>query len=196
MRRAFVPLACAALLTTPAWAVELTVWVHPDFSPSAGLQSVADAYKAAYAEFEKENPDITIRYEVERGGTEALQQFLTAASSNTLPDLALLDGFWISRLVETGKLQPLNDLWSADSRAHWLPASVDAVTLDGRTGTAIGRDEPNRDGEHSEIVIDPDTGAYLGSRTLTGSASRVLPKGAVLDSSAVTTSVVDSVPAD
>lgn len=72
----------------------------------------------------------------------------------------------------------------------------DAVTLDGRTGTAIGRDEPNRDGEHSEIVIDPDTGAYLGSRTLTGSASRVLPKGAVLDSSAVTTSVVDSVPAN
>ena len=53
------------------------------------------------------------------------------ASSNTLPDLALLDGFWISRLVETGTLQPLNDLWSADSRAHWLPASVDAVTLDG-----------------------------------------------------------------
>jgi multiple sugar transport system substrate-binding protein len=130
MKKWLLPLACAALMTTPAWAVELTVWVHPDFSPSAGLQSVADAYKAAYAEFEKENPDITIKYEVERGGTEALQQFLTAASSNTLPDLALLDGFWISRIVETGKLQPLNDLWSADSRAHWLPASVDAVTLD------------------------------------------------------------------
>src|SRR3546814_6809953 len=77
-----------------------------------------DAYKAAYAEFEKQNPDITIKYEVERGGTEALQQFLTAASSNTLPDLALLDGFWISRLVETGKLQPLNDLWGEESRAH------------------------------------------------------------------------------
>lgn len=70
----------------------------------------------------------------------------------------------------------------------------DAVTLDGRTGTAIGRDEPNRDGEHSEIVIDPDTGAYLGSRTLTGSASRLWPAGTVFDSSAVTTSVVDSVP--
>src|SRR3546814_7110976 len=81
--------------------------------------------------FEKQNPDITIKYEVERGGTEALQQFLTAASSNTLPDLALLDGFWISRLVETGKLQPLNDLWGEESRAHWLSASVEAVTLNG-----------------------------------------------------------------
>lgn len=71
----------------------------------------------------------------------------------------------------------------------------DAVTLDGRTGTAIGRDEPNREGEHSEIVIDPDTGAYLGSRTLTGSASRLWPAGTVSDSSSVTTTVVDGVPA-
>jgi len=131
MNRLFLSVALAGVLTTPAWALELTVWVHPDFSPSAGLPAVADAYKQAYAEFEKQNPDITIKYEVERGGTEALQQFLTAASSNTLPDLALLDGFWISRIVETGALQPLNDLWSAESRAHWLPASVDAVTLDG-----------------------------------------------------------------
>jgi multiple sugar transport system substrate-binding protein len=130
--RLLIPLALATALTTPAWAQELTLWVHPDFSPSAGLPSVAEAYKAAYAEFEKENPGITIKYEVERGGTEALQQFLTAASSDTLPDLALLDGFWISRIVQTGKLQPLNDLWGADSRAHWLPASVDAVTLDGQ----------------------------------------------------------------
>jgi multiple sugar transport system substrate-binding protein len=132
MNKLLLSAALAGMLVTPAWALELTVWVHPDFSPSAGLPAVADAYKSAYAEFEKENPGITIKYEVERGGTEALQQFLTAASSNTLPDLALLDGFWISRLVETGKLQPLDDLWSADSRSHWLKASVDAVTLDGK----------------------------------------------------------------
>ena len=131
MNKLILSATLVGLMTSTAGAVDLTVWVHPDFSPSAGLPAVADAYKAAYAEFEKQNPDITITYEVERGGSEALQQFLTAASSNTLPDLALLDGFWISRLVETGKLQPLNDLWSADDRAHWLPASVDAVTLDG-----------------------------------------------------------------
>lgn len=132
MKKLFLAAVAASLLSTPAWAIELTVWVHPDFSPSAGLPSVADAYKAAYAEFEKQNPGITIKYEVERGGTEALQQFLTAATSNTLPDLALLDGFWVSRIVQTGKLQPLNDLWSPESRSHWLKASVDAVTLEGK----------------------------------------------------------------
>jgi multiple sugar transport system substrate-binding protein len=133
MNKMILPLALAAMLAAPAaQAVDLTLWVHPDFSPSAGLPSVADAYKQAYAEFEKENPGITLKYEIERGGTEALQQFLTAATSNTLPDLALLDGFWISRLTETGKLQPLNDLWSEESRSHWLKQSIDAVTLDGK----------------------------------------------------------------
>lgn len=132
MHKLILSALTVGLMTSTAGAIDLKLWVHPDFSPSAGLPAVAEAYQAAYSEFEKQNPDIKITYEVARGGSEALQQFLTAASSNTLPDLALLDGFWISRIVETGKLQPLNDLWSADDRAHWLSASVDAVTLDGK----------------------------------------------------------------
>lgn len=132
MNKLFLPLAMATLMATPASATNLTLWVHPDFSPSAGLPSLAEAYKGAYSEFEKENPDIHLTYQVERGGTEALRQFLTAATSNTLPDLALLDGFWVARLVQTGKLQPLNDLWSKESRAKWLPASIKAVTLKGK----------------------------------------------------------------
>jgi len=122
-------LAILPFLGAPAQAVDLTLWAHPDFTPAAGLPAVADAYKAAYEKFQKENPDITIKFEVMRGGSEALQQFLTAATSGNLPDLALLDGFWIARLVETGKLQPLDDLWSPESRAGWLPASIEAVTL-------------------------------------------------------------------
>ena len=102
MKKWLLPLACAALLTTPAWAVELTVWVHPDFSPSAGLQSVADAYKAAYAEFEKENPDITIRYEVERGGIPIkltakefeLLRYLMQNPRRVLSRAQILDQVW------------------------------------------------------------------------------------------------------
>ena len=129
--RALLVAASLAAVTTAAPAVELTIWAHPAFTPSAGLPSVAEAYEKAYADFQAANPDITLQYEVMRGGTEALQQFLTAATGDNLPDLALLDGFWISRLVETGELQPLNDLWSEEARANWLPASVDAVTLNG-----------------------------------------------------------------
>lgn len=70
----------------------------------------------------------------------------------------------------------------------------DAVTLDGRTGTAFGRDESNRQGQHSEIIVDPDTGEYIGSRTLAGKGIRGLPEGTVFQSTAVTSSVVDGVP--
>lgn len=118
-------------LLTPAFAVDLLIWAHPDFTPAAGLPAVAEAYQRAYDRFEAENPDINLEFEVMAGGTEALQQFLTAAGSGNLPELALLDGFWIARIVETGQLQPLNDLWSEESRANWLPRSVEAVTLDG-----------------------------------------------------------------
>ncbi|OIH99500.1 MULTISPECIES: CU044_5270 family protein [unclassified Curtobacterium] len=70
----------------------------------------------------------------------------------------------------------------------------DAVTLDGRRGIGIGRAEPNRDGEHSEVVIDPDTGDFIGTRTLTGAATGTLPAGTVIDSTAVSSTVVDSAP--
>ena len=59
-----------------------------------------------------------------------------ALAQRHYPDLALLDGFWISRLVETGKLQALDDLWSKESRAQWLPASVVAVTPSALTSMA------------------------------------------------------------
>ncbi|WP_320514721.1 CU044_5270 family protein [Curtobacterium sp. CFBP9011] len=70
----------------------------------------------------------------------------------------------------------------------------DTVTLDGRKGIGIGRDEAARQGEHSEIVIDPQSGDFIGTRTLVGSGNPTLPEGTVFDSTAVTTTVVDSAP--
>lgn len=131
MKRWILATAILAATATPAWAIDLLLWAHPSFTPAAGLPAVAEAYQAAYEQFEAENPDINLNFEVSRGGTEALQQFLTAASSDNLPDLALLDGFWIARIVETGKLQVLNRLWTEESRSNWLSQSVEAVTLDG-----------------------------------------------------------------
>ena len=66
------------------------------------------------------------------GNTEALTQVLAAANANTLPDLAVLDGFWMARVYATGKLQPLDDMWSAESRAKFYPQALDAVTFDGK----------------------------------------------------------------
>jgi len=121
-----------AVFVTAASAVELTLWAPPNFTPAAGLPAVADVYQDVFKRFEQENPDIHVKFEVLPGGTEALQQILTAANAGNLPDLAVLDGFWIARLVQTGKLQPLNDLWSEESRGKFYKGVVDAVTFDGK----------------------------------------------------------------
>lgn len=125
-----------ATLTTMASAVELTLWAPTGFTPQAGLPAVADSYQDLYARFQQENPDITLKFEVLPGGTEALTQILTAANAGNLPDLAVLDGFWIARLVETGKLQPLNELWSEAERSNFYNQVVDAVTFDNKVYAA------------------------------------------------------------
>lgn len=124
--------AAAALIgmATSAQAIDLKLWAPPNFTPAAGLPATADAYADLYARFQEENPDITVTYEVLPGNTEALTQILTAANADNLPDLAVLDGFWIARIVETGKLQPLNDLWSEESRSLFYSQAIDAVTFD------------------------------------------------------------------
>ncbi|MBN9306621.1 MAG: hypothetical protein BGO82_13440 [Devosia sp. 67-54] len=126
-----------ALLASPATAVDLTVWAQTDLSPSASLGPVAEAFTDLYARFQRENPDITLKYEILPGGTEALPNLLTAASVGNLPDVAILDSFWVARLAETGHLQPLNDLWPAAERADVLPAAIDTMTFDGKIYAAM-----------------------------------------------------------
>jgi multiple sugar transport system substrate-binding protein len=126
-----------ALLASPAAAVELTVWAQTDLSPSASLGPVAEAFTDLYARFQRENPDITLKYEILPGGTEALPNLLTAASAGNLPDVAILDSFWVARLAEAGYLQPLNALWSQAERADVLPAAIDTMTFDGKIYAAM-----------------------------------------------------------
>ena len=92
----------------------------------------------------------------------------------------------------------------ADLRAALLRAAAmipgvtitdDQATLDGTTGTAIGRLE-GVNGLRNEIIIDPDTGTLIGERTVATSAipESSVSAGEVWSWSSVTTSVVDSAP--
>jgi RNA polymerase sigma-70 factor (ECF subfamily) len=69
-----------------------------------------------------------------------------------------------------------------------------AANLDGRTGVAIGRDETN--GTRQEIIINPSNGLVIGERQVLLRASSGLPAGASMGWTAVTTTVVDSVPSE
>lgn len=53
---------------------------------------------------------------------------------------------------------------------------------------------PARQDEHSEIVIEPESGDVIGTRTLVGFGNPTLPAGTVSDRTTVTTTVVDNAP--
>ncbi|MBN2553253.1 MAG: extracellular solute-binding protein [Spirochaetales bacterium] len=112
--------------------ITLLHWTNDSFSPSTSLVAAKVIYERIYSEFEQENPNIKVRYEVLPGGTEAHQKVLAAASVNQLPDLGSIDGYWVARLVQGDYIVPLNDLWPADDRADFLEDAVKGVTFDGK----------------------------------------------------------------
>jgi len=75
------------------------------------------------------------------------------------------------------------------------------ATLNGTTGTAIGRDETNNN-FRQEIIIDPTTGQFIGERqvALDGygavTAGAALAAGTTVGWTAVTTEIVDAAPTD
>ena len=131
VKRSLLMASFCLLAATQGNAVELKIWAPANFTPASGLLETAETYRDLYKRFEEQNPDIQIKVENLRGSTEALQQILTAASAGNLPDLGVLDGFWVVRLVEAGVLQPLNTLWLPDDRSDFYPDVIDPVTVDG-----------------------------------------------------------------
>lgn len=77
--------------------IELDVWL------------VRDRYAVDLTQWEEENPNIKINYEVvpwER----TLDQLILTAGSNQAPDVSVLDMGWIPVLVDAGHLLPIDDL--------------------------------------------------------------------------------------
>lgn len=117
---------------------------------------------------------------------------------------------------ENGNAGPSRDgealVWLADRlRSGTVPAELRSVfyetaalipgvtiteqqaTLNGRTGTAIGRDE-GENGFRQDIIIDPETGAFIGERQVLLQPVADMPAGTATGSTSVTTTVVDAVP--
>lgn len=130
-----IGLAAAVVLAavTQASAVDLTVLAPASYSPSSGFVPGAEIHKKLIDEFQAQNPDIKLNYEVLDSGPTGLQKLLQSASSNQLPDVAVVDGQWIARLVQSNILQPLDQLWPESDRADFHPAVLAAETIDGKS---------------------------------------------------------------
>jgi len=71
--------------------------------------------------------------------------------------------------------------------------SEQTANLDGRTGVAVGYTDTTSH-TRQDLIVDPATGAFIGERDVSTTSDSGFPAGTVTDSTAVTTSVVDSAP--
>lgn len=188
------------------------VWVQCSRMPAETFGPASEAFAEASADA---GSDI---WRVFPGGetpSGALTSRVQGADYSALPDdpAELLELIYDTNDAALPHDQAL--VWIADTlRSGTVPAEYRAVlyqaaalipgvtitenraTLNGVTGIAVGRVEPERN-ERQDIVLDPRTGQFLGERQvlLVGLGSDV-PAGTVTASTAVTTTVVDSAPTD
>ena len=134
MRRTMFTAALVTALAAAgsASALELKILTPPDFSPTAALPAVADAYKAMDDQFLSGNPGITLSYDYQPAYGEALQFILSRINTGNIPDVVQMDGGWIPIVAKTNALQPLNDLWPEQARQDWFPDAIKATTVDGK----------------------------------------------------------------
>lgn len=105
-------------------AQDLTLWLYPVIADEAAHKAYWDS---AIADFEAENDDITVSYEIFPWANrdEALQ---TAIAANKGPDLVYLVPDQLAAYEES--LEPLDEYLSGDRVASMLPNVRESVTLD------------------------------------------------------------------
>ncbi|MDQ0472050.1 ABC transporter substrate-binding protein [Labrys wisconsinensis] len=102
----------AATLVGPALAAtKVTFW---QFSTR---EADIASWKAAIAEFEKANPDITVEMELVPW-SEQQQRLVSALSTGGLPDVSMLGNNVVAQFQAAGALAPLDDYFAAYDKEH------------------------------------------------------------------------------
>lgn len=105
---------------------------------------------------------------------------------------------WIADTLRSG-IVPADlraALYKAAAGIPGVKITAQQANLDGRSGFAIGYTES--DGSRQELIIDPTSGLVIGEReVVTGEAAKGfrVPDGTAIEWTAITTTVVDTAPA-
>jgi putative chitobiose transport system substrate-binding protein len=131
MRRLFallllacLPIAACGLPERDPSVVEFwTLQLSPTFD---------DYIEGLIAEFEAQNPDITIRW-VDVPYDGITRKYLNAIAAGQSPDVVNLPADFIRKYAELGALAPLDTLLSPQVVDAYLPAAVDPLRMGGAT---------------------------------------------------------------
>ncbi|TCK07632.1 UNVERIFIED_ORG: carbohydrate ABC transporter substrate-binding protein (CUT1 family) [Anoxybacillus amylolyticus] len=111
-------------------AIKLTVWA-PEYS-----EQTMKVYKEIIAAFNEENKGkIEAKIEfIPRANKYAYEDKIsTAASSNSLPDLLMMDGPNVSNYADAGIIQPIDDV--VDDKSAFVDSVITQGTFDGKLYT-------------------------------------------------------------
>lgn len=91
-----------------------------------------DYFNQLIAEFETENPDVTVRW-VDVPWSDMQSKILTAVSAGTAPDVVNLNPDFASQLASRNAWLELDDKVPAEAQAEYLPNIWKASSLNGKT---------------------------------------------------------------
>ncbi|MBE9011012.1 sugar ABC transporter substrate-binding protein [Pseudanabaenaceae cyanobacterium LEGE 13415] len=91
-----------------------------------------DYFKSLFAQFEKENPGVKIRW-TDVPWAEMERKILTSVAAKTAPDVVNLNPGFASQLAERGAWMNLDDKIPADVKQQYFPGIWQASTLNSQT---------------------------------------------------------------
>lgn len=75
-----------------------------------------------YPEYEKRMPHVTLEFETLQGDTEGYSSYLLRGSSGTLPDISMLDGYWVASFASQDYTVPMDDIVGSQAMDNYLDA--------------------------------------------------------------------------
>ena len=93
-------------------------------------EQVQKAYDASFAEFHKQNPDITVKT-VLVPWADYFTKLRTDVSGGNADDIFMMNGSYLQPYVTSGSLLEIGADFASE-KADWVPAAVDQYTRDGK----------------------------------------------------------------
>lgn len=93
--------------------------------------STKDAFENMISDFEAKNPDIKIN-NVAFPYNQMLDQLLVMNAGGTPPDVAQMNGVWVSALNNAGALAAMDELLPKESLDDFLPSTTEGLKYDGK----------------------------------------------------------------
>jgi multiple sugar transport system substrate-binding protein len=123
---ALVVLALPALAQTPVTITWSTL--------ATGGPSVSDVYRALAQQYERQTPGVRVNLQIQPGTSgEQYNRYVTLfAAKDSSVDVISIDVIWPAPMVAAGWLSPLDQWFTADRRAEFLPGAIRANTIGGK----------------------------------------------------------------